>query len=130
METHVASLAAEVQHLVDQKVPETTRSALQENTEVKARLGLLSQQTLSLMGENSSLRDRKTRLGVDVDILEQMLKETSRQSCVRKKVTGAGGGGGDQVGHRRQTKCMEGGCLSSVRWWSSSQRSVASCRRS
>nr|XP_040050733.1 cilia- and flagella-associated protein 157-like [Gasterosteus aculeatus aculeatus] len=86
METHVASLAAEVQHLVDQKVPETTRSALQENTEVKARLGLLSQQTLSLMGENSSLRDRKTRLGVDVDILEQMLKETSRQSCVRKKV--------------------------------------------
>ncbi|KAL6114858.1 cfap157 [Pungitius sinensis] len=86
METHVASLAADVQHLVDQKVPETTRSALRENAEVKARLGQLSQQTLSLMGDNSSLRERQARLGVDVDILEQMLKETSRQSCVRKKV--------------------------------------------
>ncbi|KAM8885939.1 cilia- and flagella-associated protein 157-like [Spinachia spinachia] len=86
METHVASLAAEVQHRVDQRVPETTRSALQENAEVKARLGQLSQQTLSLMGDNSSLRDQKARLAVDVDLLEQMLKETSRQSCVRKKV--------------------------------------------
>ncbi|XP_068576924.1 cilia- and flagella-associated protein 157-like [Cebidichthys violaceus] len=86
MESHVATMAAEVQHLVDQKVPETTRSALQENTEVKARIGQLSEQTLSLMGENSALRDRKIRLSVDVDILEQMLSETSRKSCVRKKV--------------------------------------------
>ncbi|KAK9522142.1 hypothetical protein VZT92_018627 [Zoarces viviparus] len=86
MESHVATLAAEVQHLVDQKVPETTRSALQENTEVKAQIGQLSEQTLSLMGENSALRDRNIRLSVDVDILEQMLSETSRRSCVRKKV--------------------------------------------
>ncbi|XP_031726478.1 cilia- and flagella-associated protein 157-like [Anarrhichthys ocellatus] len=86
MESHVATMAAEVQHLVDQKVPQTTRLALQENTEVKSRIGQLSEQTLSLMGENSALRDRKIRLSVDVDILEQMLSETSRKSCVRKKV--------------------------------------------
>uniref|UniRef100_A0A8C2WRL3 Cilia- and flagella-associated protein 157 n=1 Tax=Cyclopterus lumpus TaxID=8103 RepID=A0A8C2WRL3_CYCLU len=86
MEGHVATMAAEVQHLVDQKVPATTRSALQENAEVKARIGQLSAQTLSLMGENSALQDCKNRLGVDVDLLEEMLRETSRKSCVRKKV--------------------------------------------
>ncbi|XP_054466158.1 cilia- and flagella-associated protein 157-like [Anoplopoma fimbria] len=86
MESHVATMAAEVQHLVDQKVPETTRSALQENTEVKVRIGQLSEQTLSLMGENSDLKDRRSRLSVDVDLLEKMLSETTRKSCVRKKV--------------------------------------------
>ncbi len=88
MESHVAAMAAEVQHLVDRKIPETTRSALQENAEVKARFSQLSQQTQVLMGENSTLRDCKSRLSVDVDILEQMLSETSRQSCIRKKARG------------------------------------------
>lgn len=86
MESHVASMAAEVQHLVDQKVPEATRLALQENTEVKAQFSQLSAQVQVLMGENSALRDRKSRLSVDVDILEQMLSKTSRKSCIREKV--------------------------------------------
>ncbi|XP_070759876.1 cilia- and flagella-associated protein 157-like [Enoplosus armatus] len=86
MESHVAAMAAQVQHLVDQKVPETTRLVLQENTEVKARFSQLSEQAQVLMGENAALRDRKSRLSVDVDLLEQMLSETSRKSCIRKKV--------------------------------------------
>ncbi|XP_068460769.1 cilia- and flagella-associated protein 157-like isoform X2 [Clinocottus analis] len=86
MEGHVATMAAEVQHLVDQKVPAATKSALQENTEVKARMGRLSEQTLTLMEENSDLRDRKSRLSVDLHLLEEMLHETTRKSCVRKKV--------------------------------------------
>lgn len=90
MESHVAAMAAELQHLVDQKVPETTRLALQENTEVKARFGQLSERTLVLMEENSALRGRKSRLSLDVDVLEQMLSETSRKSCIRKKVGGLG----------------------------------------
>ncbi|XP_035513720.1 cilia- and flagella-associated protein 157-like [Morone saxatilis] len=86
MESHVAAMAAEVQHLVDQKVPETTRLALQENTEVKALFSQLSEQAQVLVVENSALRGRKCKLSVDVDILEQMLSETSRQSCIRKRV--------------------------------------------
>lgn len=86
MESHVAAMEAEVQHLVDQKVPETTRLALQENTEVKARFSHLSERAKVLIGENSALKDRKSQLSLDVDILEQMVSETSRQSCVRKKV--------------------------------------------
>lgn len=82
----MAAMADEVQHLVDQKVPETTRLALQENTEVKARYSQLSEQAQVLMGENFALRDLKSQLSVDVDNLEQMLSETSRQSCIRKKV--------------------------------------------
>ncbi|XP_068594883.1 cilia- and flagella-associated protein 157 [Brachionichthys hirsutus] len=86
MESHSMALAAKVQHLVDQKVPERTRLALQENTEIKAQLSQLSEQARALMSENSALRDRKSQLHVDVDILEQLFSETSRQSCIRKKV--------------------------------------------
>ncbi|XP_071340021.1 cilia- and flagella-associated protein 157-like [Trachinotus anak] len=86
MESHVAAMAAEVQQLVDLKVPETTRLALQENTEVRAQLSQLSEQTHVLMKENSALQDRKSKLSVDVDILEHMISELSRTSCIRKKV--------------------------------------------
>ncbi|XP_074527006.1 cilia- and flagella-associated protein 157-like [Halichoeres trimaculatus] len=85
METHVAAIAADVQHQVDQKVPETTRNALQENSELKAQLDQLSLQTQTQMEENSALLNRKRMLSVDVENLEQMLKETSRQTCVLKK---------------------------------------------
>lgn len=85
MESNAAAMAAEVQPSVNQKVLETTRLAL-ENTEVKARFSQLSEQALVLMGENSALRDRKSQLSVDVHVLEQMLSEMSRQSCIRKKV--------------------------------------------
>ncbi|XP_042076065.1 cilia- and flagella-associated protein 157-like isoform X1 [Haplochromis burtoni] len=86
MESHAAAMAAEVQLLVDQKVPETTRLALQENAEVKARVGQLSEQVQILMEENAALRGCKSQLSTDVESLEEMLRETSRTSCVRKKV--------------------------------------------
>lgn len=86
MESQAAAVAAEVQLLVDQKVPETTRLALQENAEVKARVGQLSEQVQILMEENAALRGCKSQLSMDVENLEEMLRETSRTSCVRKKV--------------------------------------------
>ncbi|KAK5859406.1 hypothetical protein PBY51_020961 [Eleginops maclovinus] len=86
MESHVAAMAAEVQHLVEQKVPEAARSALQENTEVKSLNSQLSEQNHCLMEENFALRERKSQLSVDVENLEEMLRETSRQNCVHKKV--------------------------------------------
>ncbi|XP_069034602.1 cilia- and flagella-associated protein 157-like [Embiotoca jacksoni] len=86
LESHVAAMAAEVQHLVDQKVPETTRLALEENAEVKARFSHLSEKTDVLWKENAALRDRKSQLKVDVDILEETLSKTSRTSCIRKRV--------------------------------------------
>uniref|UniRef100_UPI000D2FE244 cilia- and flagella-associated protein 157 n=1 Tax=Maylandia zebra TaxID=106582 RepID=UPI000D2FE244 len=85
-ESHAAAMAAEVQLLVDQKVPETTRLALQENAEVKARVGQLSEQVQILMEENAALRGCKSQLSMDVENLEEMLRDTSRTSCVRKKV--------------------------------------------
>lgn len=86
MEGKVATMAAEVQDLVTQKVSKTTKLAIEENAEVKAQFSQLSEEALVLMGENSTLRDHKSQLSVDVDILEQMLSEISRQSCIRKKV--------------------------------------------
>lgn len=86
MEGKVATMAAEVQDLVTQKVSKTTKLAIEENAEVKAQFSQLSEEALVLMGENSTLRDHKSQLSVDVDILEQMLSEMSRQSCIRKKV--------------------------------------------
>lgn len=86
MKSQVEAMEAKVQHLAEQKVPEKTRLALQENVQVKARFSQLSQRASVLMGENCALRDRKSQLSLDVDILEQMLSEMSRQSCIRKKV--------------------------------------------
>lgn len=88
MQSQVAAIAAEVQHKVNQKIPEATRLALEENTEVKARLSQLSEHTLVLMRENGALRDHKSQLSLDVDSLEEMFREVSRQSCIRKKVRG------------------------------------------
>lgn len=88
MESHVAAMAKEVQHLVDQNLPETTRMAMKENTELKVQLCQLSDQAQVLMKENSGLQERKSKLSLDVDILEKMLSELSRQSCVRKKGSG------------------------------------------
>lgn len=88
MDSHVAAMAAEVERLVDQRVPETTRLALQENAEMKARLSELSEQARLVMKEKSALQDRKSRLSADVDVLEEMLSELTRKSCVRKKVRG------------------------------------------
>ena len=86
MESHVAAMEAEMQHLVNQKLPETAQLVLQENVEVKARFGRLSEQAQALMEENVALQERKSQLSVDVDILEEMLRETSRMNCTHKKV--------------------------------------------
>ncbi|XP_029960803.1 cilia- and flagella-associated protein 157-like [Salarias fasciatus] len=86
LELHMTAMAAEVQQQVEQKVPESTRLALQENLEVKERLGRLSQHVQVLTEENAALRDGRRRLSVDLEVLEQMLSETTRTSCIRKKV--------------------------------------------
>uniref|UniRef100_A0A671WKW2 Cilia- and flagella-associated protein 157 n=1 Tax=Sparus aurata TaxID=8175 RepID=A0A671WKW2_SPAAU len=79
-------LAAEVQQQVEQKIPMTTRLALQENTEVRAQFSKLSEQALVVIKENSTLRERKNQLRLDLDNLEEMLSKTSRQSCISKKL--------------------------------------------
>ncbi|MEQ2176728.1 hypothetical protein GOODEAATRI_030980, partial [Goodea atripinnis] len=78
-------MSEKVQHLVDQRLPETTRSVLQENTELKTRFSQLSEVAKSLWEENKALREHKRQLSIDTDILEQMVSGTSRISCVRKK---------------------------------------------
>lgn len=85
-ENRAASTQAEVEYLVNQRVPEAVRSAMKETMEVKAQFSQLSQHALVLTEENSALRARRSQLSVDVGNLEQMLKEVSRQSCIQKKV--------------------------------------------
>ncbi|XP_036955206.1 cilia- and flagella-associated protein 157-like [Acanthopagrus latus] len=79
-------LAAEVQQQVEQKIPEMTRLTLQENTEVRAQFSKLSEQALVMIKENSTLREQKNQLRLDVDSLEEMLSKTSHQSCISKKL--------------------------------------------
>ncbi|XP_061585880.1 cilia- and flagella-associated protein 157 [Cololabis saira] len=85
LEKQAAASAAEVQHLVQQRLPETTRLALQDVLEVKARCSQLAELARLLTEENSGLRRRRSQLSADVDVLEQMLRKTSRMSCVHKK---------------------------------------------
>uniref|UniRef100_A0A3Q2V521 Cilia- and flagella-associated protein 157 n=1 Tax=Haplochromis burtoni TaxID=8153 RepID=A0A3Q2V521_HAPBU len=79
MESHAAAMAAEVQLLVDQKVPETTRLALQENAEVKARVGQLSEQVQILMEENAALRGCKSQLRIHSKSIPNSLHQVVEQ---------------------------------------------------
>lgn len=85
LESRTAAMVLQVQQQVDQKVPEATREALQENMEVKARFDQLSHKAKGLMVQNASLRGSESRLRADLDVLEQALSEMSRTSCTRKK---------------------------------------------
>ncbi|KAF7648409.1 hypothetical protein LDENG_00157520, partial [Lucifuga dentata] len=86
MQSHMEAMVAEVQHLAYQKIPEKARLALEENKEVRARFNRLLDQTRVLLAENKVLRDRETHLRVDMDVLEDQLREFSHKSCIRKKV--------------------------------------------
>lgn len=86
MESLEVAMAVEVQQLVNQKLPETTRLTMEENTQVKARFNQLSEEVVVLMGENTALRANKSQLSVNVSTLEKMMSEVSRQNALRKKV--------------------------------------------
>ncbi|XP_016524608.1 uncharacterized protein C9orf117 homolog isoform X1 [Poecilia formosa] len=85
LEREVAAMSAQVQHLVEQKLPEATRSVLQENSELQSLLGQLSALSRSLQRENAALRERKKQLSVDTDILEETLRRAARASCMHQK---------------------------------------------
>lgn len=86
MESLEVAMAVEVQQLVNQKLPETTRLTMEENTQVKARFNQLSEEVVVLMGENTALRANKSQLSINVSTLEKMMSEVSRQNALRKKV--------------------------------------------
>lgn len=88
MESLEVAMAVEVQQLVNQKLPETTRLTMEENSQVKARFSQLSEEVVVLMGENTALRANKSQLSVNVSTLEKMMSEVSRQNALRKKVGG------------------------------------------
>lgn len=88
MESLEVAMAVEVQQLVNQKLPETTRLTMEENMQMKTRFNQLSEEVVVLMSENTALRANKTQLSVNVSTLEKMVSEVSRQNAVRKKVGG------------------------------------------
>lgn len=90
MESLEVAMAVEVQQLVNQKLPETTRLTMEENMQVKARFNQLSEEVVVLMSENTALRANKSQLSVNVSTLEKMVSEVSRQNALRKKVGGEG----------------------------------------
>ncbi|KAJ0019289.1 hypothetical protein NQD34_006858 [Periophthalmus magnuspinnatus] len=86
LESHVADMESEVQSLVKQKLPQTTVLALEQNTELRERFLQLSQHAQELVQRNTALQKTKTELKLDVENLEQMFKEVSRNNCVQKRV--------------------------------------------
>lgn len=88
MESLEVAMAVEVQQLVNQKLPETTRMTMEENTQVKARFNQLSEEVVVLMSENTALRANKSQFSINVSTLEKMMSEVSRQNALRKKVSG------------------------------------------
>ncbi|XP_042580687.1 cilia- and flagella-associated protein 157-like [Cyprinus carpio] len=74
---HVAAVAAEFQQVSDQKMPETTKRAMQEN---------LSDKTKELLKENNDLRAREKQLKIENAITELLLHEITKKNVANQKV--------------------------------------------
>ncbi|XP_043094701.1 cilia- and flagella-associated protein 157-like [Puntigrus tetrazona] len=83
---HVAAVAAEFRRVSDQKMPETTKRAMQENLSVTAQLQQLSDKTKELLKENNDLRAREKQLKIENAINEPLLHEITKKSVANQKV--------------------------------------------
>lgn len=83
---HVAAVAAEFRRESDQKMPETTKRALQENLSVTAQLKHLSDKTKELLKENDALRVREKQLKIENETVEPLLHEITRKNVSNQKV--------------------------------------------
>ncbi|KAK7165104.1 hypothetical protein R3I94_003467 [Phoxinus phoxinus] len=83
---HVAAVAAEFRRVSDQKMPETTMRAMQENISVTAQLQLLSDKTQELLKENDALRARERQLKIENGITEPLLHEITKKNVANQKV--------------------------------------------
>ncbi len=83
---HVAAVAAEFRWLSDQKMPETTKRAMQENLSVTAQLQQLSDKTKELLKENDDLRAREKQLKIENAITEPLLHEITKKNVANQKV--------------------------------------------
>lgn len=83
---HVAAVAAEFRRVSDQKMPETTMRAMQENLSVTAQLQLLSDKTEELLKENDALRARERQLKIENGITEPLLHEITKKNVANQKV--------------------------------------------
>ncbi|KAK9974323.1 hypothetical protein ABG768_022427 [Culter alburnus] len=83
---HVAAVAAEFRRVSDQKMPETTMRAMQENLFVTAQLQKLSDKTQELLKENDALRARERQLKIENGITEPLLHEITKKNVANQKV--------------------------------------------
>uniref|UniRef100_A0A8C1ZH18 Cilia- and flagella-associated protein 157 n=2 Tax=Cyprinus carpio TaxID=7962 RepID=A0A8C1ZH18_CYPCA len=83
---HVAAVAAEFRWVSDQKMPETTKRAMQENLSVTAQLQQLSDKTKELLKENDDLRAREKQLKIENAITEPLIHEITKKNVANQKV--------------------------------------------
>ncbi|KAM3865996.1 cilia- and flagella-associated protein 157 [Diretmus argenteus] len=83
MHSHVK---AEMQRFLEQKLPETTRLALLENAELQSRHIQVSDQNNVLLEENQTLLAQRMKLRVEVNVLEEFIKQMTRKSHSHHKV--------------------------------------------
>ncbi|KAK2911657.1 hypothetical protein QQF64_027470 [Cirrhinus molitorella] len=83
---HVAAVATEFRRVSDQKMPETTKRAMQENLSVTAQLQQLSDKTKELLKENDDLRAREKQLKIENAITEPLLHEITKKNVANQKV--------------------------------------------
>uniref|UniRef100_A0A671MAZ0 Cilia- and flagella-associated protein 157 n=1 Tax=Sinocyclocheilus anshuiensis TaxID=1608454 RepID=A0A671MAZ0_9TELE len=83
---HVAAVAAEFLRVSDQRMPETTKKAMQENLSVTAQLQQLSDKTKELLKENDDLRAREKQLKIENAITEPLLHEITKKNVANQKV--------------------------------------------
>ncbi|XP_056601098.1 cilia- and flagella-associated protein 157 [Triplophysa dalaica] len=83
---HVAAVAAEFRRESDEKMPETTKRALQENLSLTAQLMHLSDKTKELLKESDALKAREKQLKIENETMEPLLHEITRKNVANQKV--------------------------------------------
>ncbi|XP_065140425.1 cilia- and flagella-associated protein 157 isoform X2 [Paramisgurnus dabryanus] len=83
---HLVDAAEEFRRVSDQKMPETTMRAMQENLSVAAHLKHLSDQIEELLKENNALRAKGKQLKIENKTMEPLLNEITRKNVANQKV--------------------------------------------
>uniref|UniRef100_A0A672T2X7 Cilia- and flagella-associated protein 157 n=1 Tax=Sinocyclocheilus grahami TaxID=75366 RepID=A0A672T2X7_SINGR len=83
---HFAAVAAEFLRVSDQRMPKTTKKAMQENLSLTAQLQQLSDKTKELLKENDDLRAREKQLKIENAITEPLLHEITKKNVANQKV--------------------------------------------
>ncbi|XP_056136259.1 cilia- and flagella-associated protein 157 [Lampris incognitus] len=86
MQRRMAAKEVELRDQLGRQMQDTTARAIHENMAYRVQLGQLSEQNCALLGENRAACSKEQQLRLEVEVLESILKQITRQNRSQLKV--------------------------------------------